>query len=65
MCSSDLKYRLLDDVGGVQLRAQAWADLKPDEQQEVIAVVLDPPDLVARGRSHHSAPLLPVGTVFS
>ena len=35
--------RLLDDVGGVQLRAEAGAQLEPDEQQEVVAVVLDRP----------------------
>jgi hypothetical protein len=48
--------RLLDDVGGVELGAQAGPDLEPDEQPEVIAVVLNPADRVASRRSHRSAP---------
>ena len=54
-----LQDRLLDDVGGVELRAQAGAHLEPDEQQEVIAVVLDRADVVASVWSHRSAPSLP------
>ena len=39
----------------VVLGAQAGPDLEPDEQPEVIAVVLDPADLVASRRWHRSA----------
>jgi hypothetical protein len=48
-------HHRLDDVGGAELRAHAPADLQPDEQQEAIAVVLDPADIVASGRSHRAA----------
>jgi hypothetical protein len=50
-----LEDRLLDDVRGVELRAEAAAQLEPDEQQEVIAVVLDRAEVVASGRSHRPA----------
>ena len=57
--------RLLDDVGGVQLRAEPRAQLEPGEQQEVVAVVLDRPDVVASSRSHGSARSLPLNPAWS
>ena len=47
-----VKDRLLDDIGGVYLGAEPGAHLEPNEQQEIVAVILDRPDVVASITSH-------------
>ena len=45
-----------DDVGGVSPLAEQGTHLEPDEQQEIIAVILNRADLVVSIKSHGFAP---------